>query len=163
MVISSSYPNYKPQDISMTIDVWTEMLKDYSYQDCAAALKIFISSDTSGFAPSIGQLIQKMHIVEEASELNGMEAWALVSRAVRDSAYNAKARFDELPPNVRKAVGSPENLQAWGTDEGYNENVAQSQFIKNYNSVLERKHEFSRLPMEVQALISQTTQKMIGG
>jgi len=28
MIMSATYPNYKPADISMTIDVWTEMLNE---------------------------------------------------------------------------------------------------------------------------------------
>ena len=163
MIITSSYPNFKPADMSMTVDVWASMLSEYEYNQAAIALKTYIVSDTSGFAPSIGQIIGKMNVVDEMSEMTGLEAWSYVSRALRDSTYHAKERFDELPPLVKKAVGSPDNLRAWGMDEGYNENVAQSQFIKIYNTVVERKHEFNRMPLEVRNLIEQSTMKMIGG
>lgn len=162
MVITSSYPNFKPADMSMTVDVWANMLSEYEYDKCAMALKTYIMSDTSGFAPSIGQLIGKMNVVDEMSEMTGLEAWGYVSRALRDSTYHAQERFDELPPLVKKAVGSPDNLRAWGMDEGYNENVAQSQFIKSYNTLLERKKEINRMPVEVRAMIEQTSQKLIG-
>lgn len=90
-----------------------------------------------------------------------MEAWALVGRALRDSAYHAQERFDELPPLVKKAVGSPDNLRAWGTAENYSENVAQSQFIRSYQDVLKRKKEIAKLPSSVRQLIQNTERLMI--
>ena len=51
-----SYPNYKPNDISETVDVWQMMLEEYSYQQISQALKEYILTEKTGFAPSIGQL-----------------------------------------------------------------------------------------------------------
>lgn len=163
VIIVNTYPNFKPSNLSVTVDIWFEILRDYPFETTMTALKTYIVTDKSGFAPSIGQIIDKMNAVDDYTELNEMEAWALVSKALRDSSYHAQERFDGLPPNVRKAVGSPENLMAWGRDENYNENVAQSQFIKCYRSVLQRKKELSRMPMEVRALIESTMSKMITG
>ena len=160
MVMSAAYPNYKPQDLSMTVDTWHLMLEDYGYDEIALALKSYIATDTSGFAPSIGQIIDKLSVITCPNEMNAMEAWNLVSRAIRDSSYHAKERFDELPEDVQRAVGSCENLKAWGQDSGYNENVAQSIFIKNYDRVIERKHELKKMPREVQALIMKTVNQI---
>lgn len=160
-VVVSAYPNFKPANLSMTVNLWTEMLKDYSSEAVMTALKTFICTDTSGFAPSISQIIEKMNVVEELNELTDMEAWALVGRALRDSAYHAQERFDELPPLVKKAVGSPDNLRAWGTAENYSENVAQSQFIRSYQDVLKRKKEIAKLPSNVRQLIQNTERLMI--
>ena len=60
MVVMASYPNWKPNDLSFTVDVWYMMLCDYTYNDVAKALKTYITTDTSGFAPSIGQLVNNM-------------------------------------------------------------------------------------------------------
>ena len=59
-IMVDSYPNYKPNDISETVDVWHMMLSDYDYNLVAMALNAYILSDTSGFAPSIGQLVAKI-------------------------------------------------------------------------------------------------------
>lgn len=164
MAMSVFFPNFKPTcDIAFMVDLWSEYLADYSYEDVQTALKTYVNTDTSGFAPSIGQLISKMHVVDELNELNEMEAWTLVRNALCDSTYNATERFNELPETVRKAVGSPDILRAWGTDEDYNENVAQSQFMRCYRNVLERKKEIAKLHTSVRTLIGNTTQKMIGG
>lgn len=164
MAMTVYYPNFKPTcDVSYMIDLWKEALEDYDYENVNMALKTYVNTDTSGFAPSIGQLIGKMNVVDELNELNEMEAWTLVRNALCDSIYHAQERFNELPDTVKKAVGSADILRAWGTDEDYNENVAQSQFMRCYRNVLERKKEIAKLPTSVRTLIGNTTQKMIGG
>lgn len=163
LIITNSFPNFKPTDMKVTIDIWFDMLQEYPAESGLMALKTYIATDTSGFAPSIGQLISKMNVVDELNELNEMEAWTLVRNALSDSIYHAQERFNELPDTVKKAVGSADILRAWGTDEDYNENVAQSQFMRCYRNVLERKKEIAKLPTSVRTLIGNTTQKMIGG
>ena len=59
----ASYPNFLSNktatDIQATISIWDEMLKDYSYQ-VSVAIKVCITQDKSNFAPSIGQVINKI-------------------------------------------------------------------------------------------------------
>ena len=106
-----SYPNYKPNNISETVDVWQMMLSDYDYNLVAMALKAYILSDTSGFAPSIGQLVAKIQTISQPQELDGMAAWGLVSKALRNGTYGAVEEFNKLPPLVKQAVGMPDNLK----------------------------------------------------
>ena len=56
------YPNYKPSNLSETVDVWNMMLEEYSYEQVSVALKAYIHSDIRGFAKVIGQLINKLQI-----------------------------------------------------------------------------------------------------
>lgn len=144
-IIADSYPNYKPSNISETVDVWSMMLEDYPYQQIAMALKAYILTDTSGFAPSIGQLVNKLTSAEP--QLNEMEAWSLVSKAIRNGYYGAEEEFAKLPPIVQKAVGNPSNLRAWShTDESSIENVVQSNFMRTYRAVVKRESESAKLP-----------------
>ncbi len=55
-IMVDSYPNYKPNNISETVDVWNMMLEEYSYQQVSMALKEYILTEKTGFAPSIGQI-----------------------------------------------------------------------------------------------------------
>ena len=152
--IADSYPNYRPSDISETIDVWNMMLEEFSYQQVAVALKAYILTDTSGFAPSIGQLVGKMQMVSQPNELNEMEAWALVSQALKNGYYGAEEEFAKLPELVQKAVGTPANLRAWAhTDEQSIENVVQSNFMRTYRTVVKRENECAKLPPSIKNLI----------
>ena len=153
-IMCDCYPNYKPSNLSETVDVWNMMLEEYSYSQISIALKTYVHSDTSGFAPSIGQLINKLHEVQSPQELNEMEAWLLVSKALRNGTYGAVEEFNKLPPLVQKAVGSPDNLRNWAqTDSESIENVVQSNFIKTYRAVVNRENEIKKMPADVRTLI----------
>jgi hypothetical protein len=144
-IIADSYPNYNPSCISETIDVWSMMLEEYPYNQIAMALKAYILTNTSGFAPSIGQLVGKLKSAEP--QLNEMEAWSLVSKAIRNGYYGAEEEFAKLPEVVQKAVGNPANLRAWShTDEQSIENVVQSNFLRTYRVVVKRESESAKLP-----------------
>ena len=152
-----SYPNYKPNDISETVDVWNVMLSDYDYNLVAMALKAYILSDTSGFAPSIGQLVAKIQLLTEPQELSEMKAWSLVSKAIRNSGYNSVEEFANLPPLVQKAVGTPDNLRNWAVSDYQTiESVIQSNFLRTYRTVVKRENEINCMPNEIKALIDKT-------
>lgn len=154
-IICDSYPNYKPNNLSETVDVWCMMLSDYNYEQVSVALKAYILSDTSGFAPAIGQLVGKIKTISQPQELNEMEAWSLVSRAIRNSTYNSVEEFAKLPPMVQKAVGLPNQLRTWAMDENYNEQVASSNFIKCYRTEVARSQELSKMPSDVRKIIER--------
>lgn len=157
MVIQSAYPNFKPPDKTVAVDTWYTMLKDMDYNVVQMGLRAYITSDTSGFAPSIGQLINKLHEVQSPQELNEMEAWFLVSRALRNGTYGAVEEFNKLPPLVQKAVGSSDNLRNWAqTDSESIENVVQSNFMRTYRVVVNRAKEYQKMPKDIQALIENT-------
>lgn len=160
MRISSVYPNWKPQaDLTFVIETWCEYLSEYTYEQVLIALKAYISTDTSGFAPSIGQLVDKIHSIKQPCELNEMEAWSLVSNALRNSTYNADAEFLHLPALVQKAVGSPSNLRNWAqTDIESIENVVQSNFMRTYRTVVAREKENRKLPESVRIAMNQMLQ-----
>ena len=161
-IMCDSYPNYKPNNISETVDVWCMMLEDYNYNQISVALKAYVTSDTSGFAPSIGELIAKIQMISQPQELNEMEAWSLVSKALRNGTYGAVEEFSRLPPTVQEAVGNPDNLRNWATsDYKAIETVIQSNFIKTYRSVTSRTEEIKRVPAEIQKLIEKVNQNSL--
>ena len=156
-IMVDSYPNYKPNNISETVDVWQMMLSDYDYNLVAMALKAYILSDTSGFAPSIGQLVAKIQTISQPQELDGMAAWGLVSKALRNGTYGAVEEFNKLPPLVKQAVGMPDNLKNWATSDYQTiETVIQSNFLRTYETVVKRANEINRMPDNIKSLIEKT-------
>lgn len=92
-----------------------------------------------------------------------MQAWALVSKALRNGLYGAEKEFNELPTTVQKAVGSPENLHNWATSDYETiETVIASNFQRTYRTVVEREKSNSMLPLEVRQKIEQIKVKAIG-
>ena len=152
-----SYPNYKPNDISETVDVWQMMLSDYDYNLVAMALKSYILSDTRGFAPSIGKLVGKMHSLTKQRELSEMEAWALVCDALKNCGYNYVEEYEKLPPLVQKAVGLPTQLREWSLTENLNKDVIGSNFRRCYRIEVERQNEMSKMPKDVREMLEKVS------
>lgn len=83
MVVQASYPNYKPPDKTVTVNLWHEMLQEYDEASVMTALKEFIKTDTSGFAPSIGQIVAKIDLVKRRMEINHLEQMLLQETSLR--------------------------------------------------------------------------------
>ena len=148
------YPNYNPPSREAAVNAWLMCLSEYDNNVVMAAFKAYITTDTSGCAPSVGQLLDKLHAIQNPQELNEMEAWSLVSKALRNGYYGAVEEFNKLPPLVQKAVGSPDNLRNWSqTDTNSIENVVQSNFMRSYRLVVNRENEIKKMPADVRTLI----------
>lgn len=161
-VLMASYPNFlnnkSANEIQATIGVWDEMLVDYSYQDVTIAIKTCIATDKSGFAPSIGQVINKIINFKIAPEqLTEQEAWNIISKAVKNSTYNATEEFNKMPEIVQKLVGSPSQLKEWGQMESSEiQTVVASNFMRSYKIRAASEREVQALPSDVKALINKT-------
>ena len=160
-IICDCYPNYKPNNLTETVDVWNMMLSDYTYEQISLALKAYILADTNGFAPSIGQLVDRVNTFSHPQELNELEAWSLVYKAIRNSSYNSEYEFSILPEIVRKAVGTPNQLRTWAKDENFNEQVVSSHFIRCYRSEVAKDKDFRKMPANIQSLINNNSKAQI--
>ena len=118
-------------------------------------MKSYVRSDTSGFAPTPGQIIKTIQTIINPQALTETEAWLLVSKALRNGYYGAEREFVALPPLVQKAVGSPSQLRNWSqTDLDSIENVVQSNFMRTYRIEVKRAEEISRMSDDVQKHIA---------
>ena len=165
MMMQCSFPNWKPiMDMAFVIDVWNDDLADYSYEQCYMALKAYKSTNTSGFAPSVGQLIDMIHSIgaRGEKELNSNEAWALVMKALCNSNYHAEEEYEKLPNLVKIAVGSPDNLRTLASSSDFNEEVEKSLFARVYDTTVKREKENARLPEAIKrAIIESESHKSI--
>ena len=151
------YPNYNPPSREAAVNAWLMCLSEYDNNVVMAAFKAYITTDTSGFAPSIGQLIDKIQTISQPQELDGMTAWGLVSKALRNGTYGAVEEFNKLPPLVKQAVGMPDNLKNWATSDYQTiETVIQSNFLRTYETVVKRVNEINRMPDDIKSLIEKT-------
>lgn len=156
-VLTVAYPQFYAKQGKLerqrALTLWQEMFKDYPGQIVAYAVKAFISSDTKGFPPSVGQIMEKVNLLTETPEMTEAQAWSLIRKALRNSAYNYRAEYDKLPEKVQNAVGRPEQLKAWATDERFNEGVESSNFKRAYRNVCAREREVNRLPDDIRRLM----------
>ena len=86
-----------------------------------------------------------------------MEAWSLVSKAIRNSSYNSVEEFVKLPLLVQRAVGTPDNLRNWAVSDCQTiESVIQSNFLRTYRTVVKRENEINCMPNDIKSLIEKT-------
>lgn len=156
MTIQAIYPNFnvKPDQMTATLNAWSVMLEEYPAEAVIAALKIYVKTNNNGFAPSVSQLIGCLHKPKEQDRMTEGEAWYLVKKALSDSAYNAKERFEELPPEVQRAVGGVEMLRTWGQmDSDEVNSVVASNFQRTFKAVLAQNDYVDRVPSSVSDLV----------
>lgn len=157
MVMQAAYPNYKPQDKTVAVNVWAEMLGDIPYEQVSAALKAYIQTDKNGFAPGIGDIREKAQMLfGEDAEINETEAWSLVLKAIRRSTYYSDEEFAKLPPVIQRSVSSPRQLREWATLEdvdGKTLTVIQSNFQRTFRTEQQKERERNKLSQDVLKLM----------
>ena len=161
MIMTYTYSNYRPTDVKATVDIWASILAPYQFEGIKAALHAYILSDTKGFAPSPGQLIDQIPV--KKFDMTELEAWGIVSKAISNSNYHAKEEFDKLPPVIQKTLGRCDVLKEWASMENDTvQSVIQSNFIRNYRTVLQREKDIEKLPVKLRELLEITGEKMSG-
>lgn len=107
------------------------------------------------------KLIDKIPV--QSCDMTEMEAWGMVNKALSNSSYHAKEEFDKLPSVVQKTLGRHEVLQEWaGMEIDTVQSVIQSNFIRNYRTVLQREKERNKLPTRLREILEAAGAKMTG-
>lgn len=154
-MIQATYPNFNPPSKTAAVNAWTMALEEYEKKAVHIAFKLYMQTNTSGFAPVPGQIIDKIQTMTQPQELNEMEAWSLVYKAICNSTYNSVLEFEKLPPLVQKAVGLPDSLREWAMTENLNLEVVMSNFQRVYKAELRRHEELQKMPQNVRNLIEK--------
>ena len=160
-----SYKDTTKQDLDLMVQLWERQFRDNSFEEVAAAVDALISSRTTGYSPTIGEIKEQMQKLKSTDELDELAAWALVSKACTNGIYGYREEFAKLPPEVQNAVGAPEQLRQWAMmDVDTVQSVVASNFQRNYRTMQARKKELGKLPQGVRDMIATVApQIMIGG
>ena len=166
-VLKAAYPHSfkgtSKRDANAMIDLWQTMFAADSYEAVNAAVAALISTRKEGFTPTIGEVKERMAFAREqvTGTLSEQSAWAMVEKACRNGLYGYQAEFDNLPPDVQRAVGAPEQLRAWAAMDAETVNsVVASNFMRNYRVQKQREKERSMLPPSVMAALSGVADNM---
>ena len=157
--LSDAIKTYYPKDNMLptkeSMSLWYDALKDIDYRSAEQGLRKYVMSNK--FPPSISDIRECSLDFERPQELNEMEAWTLVRKAISHASC-ADEEFAKLPPIVQRAVGSPSQIWSWGMDEDFNESVVSSNFMRVYKAELIRAQEISKLPEGMQAAIKKVNE-----
>ena len=163
-VLKAAYPNYyrdmKRGDAEGVVDLWNTMFASDPAEVVAMAVKAHIATDTKGFPPHIGAIKDSIRKLTQPKEMTEQEAWALVSKATKNSTWGSKEEFDKLPPVIQKLVGSPNQLREWAAmDSEVVQSVVASNFQRSYKARAASEREMLALPADVR----QTMELLSGG
>jgi len=147
-----SYQKQSKEEAVMMVQLWTEMFAEIPYRDVDRAVRSFIATDQSGYAPTIGQINAELHSGDKT--MSPQEASALVAKAASRSAWHAEEEFAKLPPEIQQVVRSPEMLRAWaGMDAETFNSVILSNFQRSYKAAMEDTKKSKMLPASVRNVI----------
>ena len=157
-VLRGAYPAFyrdiTKQEAESTIALWESMFDEEPYELVGAAVKAFISGDGKGFPPAIGQIKERIRQITQPEEMTEQEAWALVSKALRNSAYGSEEEFAKLPAEVQGVVHDPGQLRQWAMSPAEDvETVIASNFMRSFRAKLKVNKEYMALPTSVKQLM----------
>ena len=152
-VLKAVYSDPKFIADQYAFDAWYVLLEDLPFADAAKAAKSYMQ--TSSFVPTPADIRKRAARNLTPPPMQGIEAWNLVARALRNSTYGADEEFERLPALVQEAVGSPAQLREWGAEDSTKvHTVEQSHFIRAYEAILQRHKEDAPLPDNITAAIA---------
>lgn len=158
-----SYARFTSTDFDNMISAWQMTLEDYTPEQAGAGLRAYLKTDTRGFPPSPGQIVDCISklTAPAMAETSALEAWAMVRKAIRNGLYGAEEEFQGLPLEAQKAVGSPANLREMAQlDTDRVETVEQSHFIRAYETLKARTREEAKIPPQLRALAQKGVRQL---
>ena len=157
-----SFHNWGQEQIIGYKALWVEMFKDDDARLVVNAVKSLIGTSTSSFAPTIGQIKNKMHSLTTVNtEVSSLEAWEVVRKAISRSGWYAEEEFEKLPDDLKRLVGSASQLHNWSQMDSETVNsVISSNFQRNYKQRVEKDRELAMLPNDVKKAL-QIDEKQI--
>lgn len=161
MILDASYPNFKTDDIVTQVDAWNLILGDFDYKDIEMAVKTYIVTSGSAFAPSVSEIIAMVRKPSELTQMDEVTAWRLVRKAIGRGIYYSREEYEKLPEEVQQAVGDPEQIRQWAMLESSEiDTVIQSNFKRRFETMQKRRLEIEAMPAEMQELIKQNTKTL---
>lgn len=166
-VMISAYPNhfksYTTADIDNLVMAWGMVLEDYTYEQASNGLKVFMRSDTKGFPPSPGQVVDCILKVYQPPDnnLSADEVWYKVVKATENSLYNSESEFEKLPEIAKKIIVTPARLRELALTDGDTlHSVEKSLFFRSFRAQIEREKENAKIPQSIKSLVSFTAAKI---
>lgn len=160
-MIKSTYPKtyerFSETDFRNMIDIWTFCFDEFDYKRIALALKAYIVSNTTGFPPVPGQLIQLATQADPKQEMTSTEAWDLVYKAISKSNYFSEEEFEKLPELCQKAIGSAATLKELAAmDSSTVISVEGSHFKRTYETLIKRQREYEKIPESTRQMLARS-------
>ena len=147
------------EQVKIMLDTWHSCLEDLDYQLVLQAVKKSIIE--SPYPPTIHDIRKNaIELVNPSTQRSGIEAWDEAYKMICNGAYMTQEEFSAHSPEVQRLFGSIGQLKAYATNMDFNMDVVRSNFLKQYELIVERENKQKLLPQKMQDFIGQLAEKM---
>lgn len=161
-LLAGNYDSIAKKDATqkqLMINTWQECLGDLDYRLVLQAVKKSIIE--SSYPPTIHDIRKNaIELVNPSTKRTAIEAWDEAYKMICSGAYMTQEEFEQHSPETRKFFGSVGQLRAYATNVDFNMDVVRSNFLKQYESIVEREKQQKLLPPKMQDMIEQLANKM---
>lgn len=155
-IIAMIETNWQPfKNTNAAVKLWASAFAEDPYELVDTAVWTMIQSGTSDFRPNIGQVRQQMRDIIYGEKMSETEAWLSIKNSLPEAQESpetlkgAKSAWSKLPQDVQKLV-TPKQLLDWNSVETSTlDTVIQSNFMRSYRDVTERRYKKESLPKEM--------------
>ena len=135
-------------------DAWHALLEDIPFGAAERAVSAHAVNNT--FPPSIAEIRRYALAGISDRRDTAEEAWALVLKALKNSAYNSAEEFAKLPDICKRCVGSAQVLKSWAISEDVTTvSVARAQFLNAYRVMDSRERERAMMPPSIRDALDE--------
>lgn len=145
--------NKNDKEKTMMLNTWYECLGDLDYNIVLQSVKKTIIE--SPYPPTIHEVRKNaIELLNPTTRRTGIEAWEEAYKMICSGTYMTQEEFDSHSLEVRKFFGSREQLRAYSTNTDFNMDVVRSNFLKQYDLLVERQKQDKLLPEKMQNMIN---------
>lgn len=158
-ILWAAYPGFYAKagngDQTAAVELWQKCFDAEPYELVSAAVYALIKTRPNSYPPAIGEVTAKIQQLTRPNDMTALEAWNLVSKALRNSAYSAEEEFAKLPSAVQRVAHSPSQLREWALmDADTVQSVVASNFQRAYTARQKSAREFEALPSAVRQYVA---------
>lgn len=161
-LLAGNYDSIAKKDATqkqLMINTWQECLGDLDYRLVLQAVKKSIIE--SSYPPTIHDIRKNaIELVNPSTKRTAIEAWNEAYKMICSGAYMTQEQFDAHSAEVKKFFGSPAQVRAYATNVDFNMDVVRSNFLKQYELIVDRENKQKLLPPKMQDMIGQLADKM---
>lgn len=154
-----SIANKSQTQREMMLNTWQECLGDLDYNLVLQAVKKTIIE--SPYPPTIHDIRKNaVEMINPTTKRTGIEAWDEAYKMICSGNYMTEEQFKMASLEVRKFFGSVNQLKAYSRNADFNMDVVRSNFLKQYDTIVDREKEQKLLPTQMQDFIGKLAEKM---
>ena len=115
----------------------------------------------SPYPPTIHDIRKNaIELTNPTTQKTAIEAWNEAYKMICNGAYMTQEEFEQHSTEVQKFFGSTTQLRAYATNVDFNMDVVRSNFLKQYDVIVNRERQQKLLPEKMQKMMGDLAEKL---